>query len=712
MENINNIPTIGENEDSPKKHIEGKIGSTVLAEKNKSEPQPDKLENSEQSGKRRAERFINQHRREFSIFARDPSLNYITSPGAETFMFDAKDIQVIFPEQWFKDDDYTEDEKLFSSYHELSHFTDMRENPEVFLDNFAQMGRDADSLAKEWLKKHPNKAPQAAVANVYRKELHGLYNCLDDIYVNNIVYDRSPRFAEGSDDHEDVISLYKKLGFEEADLTNAPLHLQMSYSLLRDEMLGDVCGKSIVDDKVNDALSKVVLGQTIPEAVDSRLKPIPGTSLVDPKERYDFIRHFIQPQFIELLEEALEKTVDEELEQSQQDQQIEQQGQGEDQAADEEQSEGGAEFDPFGDFRSKSRFRNFLDNDDENIEKSLHEWKEQKDIESMSNEERRKYEEEKRTKEFDDRNNITEEERKENTRIQNEIKEARNEMRKFWRNLVGKSVEYRKNKTKYQRKGRFNVSSYIDRYAETEERKAQGNLRTAEVYDRNEMKRTIVDQPETIDISLLVDCSGSMWGDKEEMAKRTAALLMYSIKDFNHELDRERYKTGSKLRANTEIIDFGSKFNHVKAFERDNRNNGKNNDAEIIKSISAINSEYGGTDDAAPLEFIRGSISHEDEKRIKAKKLKKIVFEITDGASYDPQKTSEKIKQLTEAGVLVVGFQIGDVGEDERNVFEQIWNNEEVKRSGGKGIYIGEDIISLPKKLMEELSDSLNDIII
>ena len=702
MENINNIPTIGENEDSPKKHIEGKIGSTVLAEKNKSEPQPDKLENSEQSGKRRAERFINQHRREFSIFARDPSLNYITSPGAETFMFDAKDIQVIFPEQWFKDDDYTEDEKLFSSYHELSHFTDMRENPEVFLDNFAQMGRDADSLAKEWLKKHPNKAPQAAVANVYRKELHGLYNCLDDIYVNNIVYDRSPRFAEGSDDHEDVISLYKKLGFEEADLTNIPLHLQMSYSLLRDEMLGDVCGKSIVDDKVKNALSKVVLGQTIPEAVDSRLKPIPGTSLVDPKERYDFIRHFIQPQFIELLEEALEKSLDEESDQSQQTQQTEQQEQGE-----------GAEFDPFGDFRNNSRFRNFLDNDDENIEKSLHEWKEQKDIENMSDEERRKYEEEKRTKEFDDKHGITEEERKENTRLQNEIKEARNEMRKFWRNLVGKSVEYRKNKVKYQRKGRFNVSSYIDRYAETEERKAQGNLRTAEVYDRNEMKRTIVDQPETIDISLLVDCSGSMWGDKEEMAKRTAALLMYSIKDFNHELDRERYKTGSKLRANTQVIAFSSDDREIKGFERKNGRNAGANDTEIIKTFSKLDKfERGGTNDEAPLQKIQSSLSADDLQRIKDKKLKKIIFEITDGASQYETGASRVIKQLAGEGVLMVGFQIGNVDEHEREVFERIWNNDEAKQNGAKGIYIGNNLSDLPTKLMEELSDSLNDIII
>ncbi|MBR2766507.1 VWA domain-containing protein [Candidatus Saccharibacteria bacterium] len=702
MENINNVPTIGENEDSSKKNIKEKIGSTALSEKTKNESNSNIVENSEQSGKRKAERFINQHRREFSIFARDPSLNYITSPNAETFMFDAGSIQVIFPEQWFKEDDYSEEEKLFSSYHELSHFTDMRENPEVFLDNFAQMGRDADSLAKEWLKKHPNRAPQAAVASVYRKELHDLYNCLDDIYVNNIVYDRSPRFAKGSDDYEDVISLYKKLGFEEADLTNIPLHLQMSYSLLRDEMLGDVCGKSIVDDKVNDALSKVVLGQTIPEAVDSRLKPIPGTSLVDPKERYDFIRHFIQPQFIELLEEALEEALDEEPDRSQQNQQTKQQGQGEE-----------TEFDPFGDFRNNSRFRDFLDNDEENIEKSLHEWKEQKDIENMSDEERRKYEEEKRTKEFDDKHGITEEERKENTRLQNEIKEARNEMRKFWRNLVGKSVEYRKNKVKYQRKGRFNVSSYIDRYAETEERKAQGNLRTAEVYDRNEMKRTIVDQPETIDISLLVDCSVSMWGEKEEMAKQTAALLMYSIKDFNHELDRERYKTGSKLRANTQVIAFSSDDREIKGFERKNGRNAGANDTEIIKTFSKLDKfKRGGTNDEAPLQKIQSSLSADDLQRIKDKKLKKIIFEITDGASQYETGASRVIKQLAGEGVLTVGFQIGNVDEHERELFERIWNNDEAKQNGAKGIYIGNNLSDLPTKLMEELSDSLNDIII
>jgi uncharacterized protein YegL len=226
------------------------------------------------------------------------------------------------------------------------------------------------------------------------------------------------------------------------------------------------------------------------------------------------------------------------------------------------------------------------------------------------------------------------------------------------------------------------------------------------------MKRIIVDQPETIDISLLVDCSASMWGDKEEMAKQTTALLMYSIKDFNHELDRGRYKTNSKLRANTEVINFGSDYDVVKPFERKAKRNGENNNANIIKTISSINNEYGGTDDCKPLEYIQNSISIEEMKKIKEKKLKKIVFEITDGRPYDPHQTSDKVKQLAREGVIVVGFQIGDVGQNERDIFEQIWNNDEVLSNGGKGIYIGQDISSLPTKLMKELSDSLNDIII
>ena len=91
--------------------------------------------------------------------------------------------------------------------------------------------------------------------------------------------------------------------------------------------------------------------------------------------------------------------------------------------------------------------------------------------------------------------------------------------------------------------------------------------------------------------------------------------------------------------------------------------------------------------------------------------MKKIVFEITDGEPNNPELTSEWLNELAKAGVIVVGFQIGNVSEGERNTFRKIWASD--GGDGNKqGIFIGTEIDKLPGSLMRALADSLNDIVI
>jgi uncharacterized protein YegL len=210
--------------------------------------------------------------------------------------------------------------------------------------------------------------------------------------------------------------------------------------------------------------------------------------------------------------------------------------------------------------------------------------------------------------------------------------------------------------------------------------------------------------------TILLDCSGSMAGDKTEMARKTAALLMYSLKDFNDELERTRRQTHSKLKTDSQVLVFGSEFSEAKPFAGDK--GVSQADADIIKSISAINSDMAGTNDAAPLGWLGLGITDQQRQSMHEKKLKKIIFVITDGGSQSEDKSRANVVKLAEDGVIMVAFQIGSVSPEDEQTFKKVWASDpNDSKHIIKGIQIS-DVEQLPNELMKELSDALNDIAI
>lgn len=92
---------------------------------------------------------------------------------------------------------------------------------------------------------------------------------------------------------------------------------------------------------------------------------------------------------------------------------------------------------------------------------------------------------------------------------------------------------------------------------------------------------------------------------------------------------------------------------------------------------------------------------------LKNQKLKKFIFEITDGEPDNPPETAARIRQLIEKGIYVFGFQIGKVSETESHLFHEIWNNSIPGLH--LGIDIGHDLKSLPGKLTMTLKNALKD---
>ena len=260
---------------------------------------------TEISAKVAADSFLRRHGRELALFSRDSKLTFVPSTAAYTFAFHPDKFKVEVPLDWFTSEKFNENELSFANHHEIAHFIDMRKNPKAYLDNFERMSQRAAGLAKDYLVKHPGEANEDSVRDFYYKEIHGLYNVLDDIYVNNLVFQRN-KFFDSGDGRKNIGSLYEKLGFENADLTDRPLHSQMITSLLRDEMIGKTHGKSIVDERVESVLEKKKLRKSIREIIDRDLKPRQGI-LTDPAERYQIIRTLIEPEYLKLLEVALEE---------------------------------------------------------------------------------------------------------------------------------------------------------------------------------------------------------------------------------------------------------------------------------------------------------------------------------------------------------------------------------------------------------------------
>ena len=742
--------SISDSDDSESSTPENLPAPGMSAEK-APESGTESLPNPEGPSKEEAQRFIRRYGRLLSLFSKDSSLQFELDENINTFAFDADSFRVHVPLEWFSSGEYSEHELLFSNYHERAHFIDMRKNPEAYLGCFERMDKKATALAKDYLSAHPGKASLSGVKKFYYDELHTLYNCLDDIYVNDMVKSRVPLFSDG-DGADDIVTLYDKLNFGDPDLTDHPLHRQLAYSLLRDAMVGKERGTSIVDERVEEVLSKKRLGKTIRGLVETELKTRSGV-LVDPAERYRLIQTLIEPLYLKLLEEALnEKEQEQQQQQDGEGQDGEKQGQngqgkggeGQDQNSQGEggegaggdnqdgEKQGGAsknsrsksgngmggnkEFDPFGDNDKNSpskRFKESLDKgeDADKITKEILDALADKDKEDkMSPQERAKHQAEKRKKAFDKKNGITQQQRETCDKISQEITAPRREMREFWKSIIGKSLSFKPVRVGEQRRGRLNVPSFIRRYPEVIEAERDGALRSLNVYERTVLEHELVDKPDRIEVTLLVDCSGSMGGEKEEIARKTAALLMYSLKDFNDELEKTRRQTHSTLKTDSQVVVFGSTFEEVKHF-----NSGRNDsqsEAEIIKSLSQINNSLVSTNDAAPLTDLESKITSEQKKRIEDKRLKKIIFVITDGASDDENASRDAVLRLAEDGVIMVGFQIGSVNADAKAQFDRTWQANGNRKSVLKGIRIESNVAQLPSRLMEELHDILGDITI
>ena len=644
------------------------------------------------------QKFLESKRYVFNTFARDASLKYVASTG---FYIDFKKGEIHSDVLWFKEKFKPEEIEAmieWAHFHQLSHFLEYAESPEVFLENFAYIEEKAKQLAPKvleiWKKKAGGDLPdylkkeikipkkegkfekitvgEKLAQNIIYRALHRFYNVFDDISVNSLIRRRTFKFEENSKGDELVKKLYREKLFPGTDFSKRPLHLQLLDPYLREEMVPEE--KIKVSSEIEEIRKEIsYLGEDYSEIKKFNQELIKRS---EPEKRYSRLKRILEPIYLDLLFKDLEK-----------------------EPIPPPPSKGKEKGEGIGDFSMpfEDDYKDYENNSpDQFSEEDIKNWTEKKKEEKEKEEEerRRKEEEEKKSfeekekeiqekmgKEWCKRHNIEYSLLQKVREIEKEIEPYLKEMSQFWRKIVfGYSTERKLEWEGYYKFGtRLDIHKVIKEWPKIE----KGDVFDVKVMKKRVVKEKLIHKPEVnklkvIRVRLVLNVSGNMDEERLKTLREITVFLGRSLQEFNHYLGLARETTGTKLVADLEEWIFESKPQKIKPLAGDDyrTRNWEKDKADFIKSIGYLFSSGGTSADFLALEEIEKSITDFDIERIKQGKLLEILIEITDGGSDNPELTREIKNRLKEKGIIAKAFQIGEPTEEEIEAFKTTWEND------------------------------------
>ena len=664
------------------------------------EKKPEKEEKKEKEKElkpwiEKMQKFLESKRNVFNTFARDASLKYVANTG---FYIDFKKGEIHSDVLWFKEKFKPEEIETmieWAHFHELSHFLEYAESPEVFLENFAYMEEKAKQLAPKvleiWKKKAGGDLPdylrkeikipkdkekkefekitvgEHLARNIIYRALHRFYNVFDDISVNSLIRRRTFKFEVDSKGDELIKKLYREKLFPGTDFSKRPLHLQLLDPYLREEMVPEE--KIKVSPEIEEIRKEIsYLGEDYSEIKKFNQELIKRS---EPEKRYSRLKRILEPIYLDLLFKDLEK-----------------------EPIPPPPSKGKEKGEGIGDFSMpfEDDYRDYEDNSpDQFSEEDIKNWTEKKKEEKKKEEEERRRKEEEEKKSFEEREKEIQEKmgkewcKRHNIEysllqkvreIEKEIEPYLKEMSQFWRKIVfGYSTERKLEWEGYYKFGtRLDIHKVIKEWPKIE----KGDVFDVKVMKKRVVKEKLIHQPEVIRVRLVLDVSGSMDEERLKTLREITVLLGRSLQEFNHYLGLVRETTGTKLVADLEEWIFESEAQKIKPLAGDDyrTRNWEKDEADFIKSIGYLFSSGGSTADFLALEEIEKSVTDFDIERIKQGKLLEILIEITDGGSDNPELTREIKNRLKEKGIIAKAFQIGEPTEGEIEAFKTTWEND------------------------------------
>ncbi len=672
---------------------------------------PEELEKYREAG----QKMLDSYQRFFMTFARDVSLRFKLS---NAFFIDYEKGEIHLDTKWFAKKGFTEEQILWATLHELSHFRDLSEDPKGILGKFEYLRHKAKELAPFIVEKYrqsgvvdeetlakmqqrpkqrrPDREELTPIEEVTYEFRRAFYNQLDDIYVNNIVSRKAPRFEKKRKGGKEIRRLYKEKLFEKNDYTKLPRHMQFGYYLLRREMIPDQEIK--VGPDVEEVLKREIMfdvkPHTVQQIIEQFIKPRTGRN-TRAKRRYQIIEETIEPIFDELLMKDLEEWKPEKPKKKEK-------PQGGAAGGEEGESED-FNFNPFAD-----EYEDFEDNNpdqigDKDIEEFSDKEAEGKNAKKAVNKGADKAKEEelenkakKAQEELDriwaEKNAVKPEVLKEFREIEAQIAPYLDELSRLWRDIVmGSSKGRDVSRAGYFKTGELSIPRVIAEWSNVEKREFE----KVRAMERVVSTDKLIEKPELIRVRLVCDLSGSMFqkrdGAKDTVKiptlKKAIVLVLASLKEFNTYLAMNRSITKSKLEVDTEVWVFGSTALKIKPLRSDSTQ--LDDQVDIVNTFGYLNQHLGQTYDDKALRKIQESITPADAEKIASEKIMEIVFEITDGQPNEPDKTKQKIGELEGIGVAIRGFQIGVTSAEEKNYFNYVWNSEAEKKGEVVGAEIG-----------------------
>ena len=223
-----------------------------------------------------------------------------------------------------------------------------------------------------------------------------------------------------------------------------------------------------------------------------------------------------------------------------------------------------------------------------------------------------------------------------------------------------------------------------------------GNLQP-KVWEDTEIKEKKGDKFGEVEITLVCDRSSSMTdgdGRKAVEQRKSAVLMMEVLKEFAEMCDEEKMKVDKPLEIKSEIYSFASSEEDRIPLKKMSKDLGE---AERINVLKKLNYLPGSTTDFNCLEAINDGLDYETKKKIIGGELKKIVFVFTDGGSDDVGRVQNALQKLRKDGVVVIGVGLTSAGAPAKTTYAP---NAEVV----------ENITTLPVVLSGLLKEHLKDI--
>lgn len=280
------------------------------------------------------------------------------------------------------------------------------------------------------------------------------------------------------------------------------------------------------------------------------------------------------------------------------------------------------------------------------------------------------------------------------------VRPAREAMKEYWRRLIGDTSREISVRIPNMPKGRLSVPSLIHSWPDLTEAERRQNYRGLAIFDDSELRKQTQVLPKYLDISFVIDSSGSMRGGKLAPAREALAIVLLSLEDFAAYMRENAQITHELCEVRTDVRLFGTDSRKVLSRE----DTGEKRKADLILSVARLDGSMGSTDDGACLNEILKELTPRQIREQKTGKRILMVFEVTDGASSFPGAAKKAVEKLRNDRAVVQAIEIGSPDDAfARASFEYVF--------GDSGLFLGDRTDELPSKLLQTVRDSVSGVL-